>query len=85
MKLHGTWMVLMIACCWPWAAFAQLQLLPDQQPQRVFAGDARKIAVVWHNAGDNTAEAEIRARISQTSSATAIRPPASADRGCSDQ
>ena len=63
----------MIACCWPWAAFAQLQLLPDQQPQRVFAGDARKIAVVWHNAGDNTAEAEIRARISQTSSATAIR------------
>ena len=73
MKLHGTWMVLMIACCWPWAAFAQLQLLPDQQPQRVFAGDARKIAVVWHNAGDNTAEAEIRARISQTSSATAIR------------
>ena len=66
-------MMLMIACCWPGAAFAQLQLLPDQQPQRVFAGDARKVAIVWHNAGDITAEAEIRARILQTSSATTVR------------
>jgi hypothetical protein len=73
MKCFKTGMTLMIACGWPWAAFAQLQLLPDQQPQRVFAGDARKVAVVWHNVGDNTAEAEIRARILQTSSATTVR------------
>ena len=66
-------MVFVIACCWPWAAPAQLQLLPDQQPQRVFAGDARNVAVVWHNAGNNTAEAEIRARILQTSSAITVR------------
>ena len=73
MKLHGTWMMFVIACGGPVAALAQLQLLPDQQPQRAFAGDARKIAVVWHNDGDNTAEAEIRARIVQTSSATTVR------------
>jgi hypothetical protein len=73
MKCFNTGMMLMIACGWPVAAFAQLQLLPDQQPQRVFAGDARKVAVVWHNAGDNTVDAEIRARILQTSSATTVR------------
>jgi hypothetical protein len=40
--------------------------------QCVFAGDARKIAVVWHNAGDKVVEADVRARIYQTSSATTI-------------
>lgn len=59
--------------CWlPFMLQAQLQLLPDQEAQRVFAGEARKIAVVWHNAGDQTAEAEIHTRLSQTSSATAV-------------
>jgi hypothetical protein len=73
MKWFGILITVAIALCWPGAAPAQLQLLPDQQPQRVFVGDARKIAVVWHNVGDNTAEAEIRARILQTSSATTVR------------
>jgi hypothetical protein len=72
MKLRGTWMTLLMACFWPAAAFAQLQLVPDKEPQSVFAGDARTVTVVWHNAGDNTVDAEIRARILQTSSATAI-------------
>jgi hypothetical protein len=66
-------MMLVITGCWPGVALAQLQLLPDQEPQRVFAGDARKIAVVWHNAGDRTADDEIRVRILQTSSATAVQ------------
>ena len=73
MKCLNTWMVLAIACCWPGAALAQLQLLPDKEPQRVFVGDARKVIVVWHNASDKIAEPEIRARILQTSSTTAIR------------
>ena len=73
MKLHGTWMMFVIACGWPVAALAQLQLLPDQEPQRVFAGGERTITLVWHNDGDNAAEAEIRARLVQTSSATEIR------------
>jgi hypothetical protein len=62
-----------IACCWSGVAVAQLQLLPDKESQRVFAGDERKINLVWHNAGDKTVDAEIRAQISQTSSATTIR------------
>jgi hypothetical protein len=48
-----------------------LQLLPDQEPQRVFAGEARKITVVWHNAGDQSAGADIHTLLYQTSSATA--------------
>ena len=66
-------MMLVITVCWPGVVLAQLQLLPGQEPPRVFAGDARKIAVVWHNAGDKTVEADIRTRIVQTSSATAVQ------------
>jgi len=54
-------------------ACAQLQLLPGKEPQCVFAGDARNIAVVWHNTGDKTADAEIHMRLYQTSSATAVQ------------
>ena len=63
----------MIGCCLVGAAKAQLQIAPDKDLQSVFVGDARKITVVWHNAGDKIAEAEIRSRIIQTSSATAVQ------------
>ena len=38
----------------------------------MFAGDARKITVVWRNAGDKLVEADLHARLYQTSSATAV-------------
>lgn len=66
-------MMLAMACSWPVAALAQLQLVPDKQPQQVFAGEARQIATVWHNAGDPIFDGEIRARILQTSSATVVQ------------
>jgi hypothetical protein len=73
MKLRYTsWTLLAVVGCWPLAALAQLQLLPDPQPKRVFAGDARRVTIVWHNAGDRTVDVEIHARIFQTSSATAV-------------
>jgi hypothetical protein len=74
MKLQFTsWMLLVVGGCGPLTALAQLQLLPDTQPQRVFAGVARMIAVSWHNAGDGMVDSEIHARIFQTSSATAVQ------------
>ncbi len=73
MKWLNTRMLFVITCSWPVAAFAQLQLLPDKEPQRVFAGDERTINLVWHNTGNKTVDAEIRAQISQISSATTIR------------
>lgn len=64
--------LLSVACLWVSNARAQVQLVPDRELQRVFAGEARKITVVWHNAGDQAARTEIHARRSQTSSATAV-------------
>ncbi len=72
MKLRRTWLTLALACGWPGVLCAQLQLLPDPEPQRVFAGEARKISVVWHKTGDKAASAEVHARLYQTSSATAV-------------
>jgi hypothetical protein len=71
MRLLNTWILMAMAAGWPGAVCAQLQLLPDREPQRVFAGDARKITVTWHNAGDKTAGADVRTRLYQASSATA--------------
>jgi hypothetical protein len=65
--------ILILACCWSGMADAQLQLLPDREPQRVFAGADRKITMVWHNAGDEMVNTQISARIFQTSSATAVQ------------
>ncbi|HKW30853.1 MAG TPA: hypothetical protein VJT54_16085 [Verrucomicrobiae bacterium] len=73
MKLFNPWLLLALAGCWPGVARAQLQLLPDREPQPVFAGDARKIAVVWHNAGWQPANAEIHTRIFQTTLATVVQ------------
>ena len=71
MKSFKTWILLVSAYCWLSAISAQLQLLPDKEPQRVFAGDARPITIVWHNVSDKTVDAEIRTRLYQTTSATA--------------
>jgi len=65
------WVLLALASSWPGAAGARLQLLPDGEPQRLFAGAGRKITLEWHNDGDRTAVAEVRTRLFQTSSATA--------------
>ncbi len=59
-----------MACGLTVAAPAQLELVPDKQPQAVFAGEARNIALVWRNAGETVVDAQISAHILQTSSAT---------------
>jgi hypothetical protein len=71
MRIFNPWLLLVMAACWPGAVCAKLQLLPDREPQRVFAGEARNITVIWHNAGDKTAGADVRTRLYQASSATA--------------
>ena len=72
MKLLNPCTLLAAACCWSDVTRAQLQLLPDVQPQRVFAGGARTVAATWRNAGDSNVEIDIRTRLIQTSSATAV-------------
>ena len=52
-------------------AWAQLQMAPQDEPQRVFAGSTQTISVRWRNAGDAMIETDVRMRMMQLSSATA--------------
>jgi hypothetical protein len=72
MRWLNPWMALAAAGCWPVGIMAQARLLPDSAPQQVFAGEMREIALRWHNPGEKTATAEVRARIFQASSATVM-------------
>ena len=65
-------MALLLTALYPSAACAQLQVLPDKEPQRVFAGDGRRIAVLFHNAGGSPVTADLHTRLYQTSLATAV-------------
>jgi hypothetical protein len=48
-----------------------LEVVPDKEPQRVFAGEGRKVPVLLHNSGADPVEAVLRTRLYQASSATA--------------
>lgn len=71
MKRFITWITL--ALSWPAVALGQLQLLPAKEPQPVFAGLARNLTVLWHNAGTQPVIADVRMRVFQTTSATAVQ------------
>jgi hypothetical protein len=66
MKSLSRWLALAMACGWPCAARAQLQLAPDRELPRVFAGMTSKVNLVWRNPGTATEKVEIRARLLQT-------------------
>ena len=53
-------------------ARGDLAVVRDGEPTRVFAGAARQIAVVWQHTGDAAVTADVRMRLIQTSSATAV-------------
>jgi hypothetical protein len=72
MRWFNPWMMLALAGGWSATASAQLELVADPQMPAVCAGDARNIATVWHNAGDQAWSGEISAQIFQASSATAV-------------
>jgi hypothetical protein len=56
----------------PIVAYGQLELITNREAQSVFAGDARNISGTFHNPGGQDFEGEIRTRIFQTSSSTAV-------------
>ncbi len=64
----------MLAIFWDVAAIAspQLQLVGGEEPQFVFSGRTENISVCWHNVGSAADETEIRSRIMQLTSATAV-------------
>jgi hypothetical protein len=63
---------LMMAGGWACIAHAQLQLATNAVPQSVFSGAAKNISVTLHNSGGQNFNDEIRVRVFQASSATAV-------------
>ena len=51
---------------------AQLEIITNSWPQSVFFPEAKNISVTFHNSDGKNFDGEIRARIFQTSSATAV-------------
>ncbi|HYT60149.1 MAG TPA: hypothetical protein VEL06_08250 [Haliangiales bacterium] len=64
------WAIFLAAC--PITFGAQLEWVPEEAPQVVFAGEARKIRVTFSNPTDKTIEVQIRTRLFQASSTTAM-------------
>lgn len=58
--------------CASGTARAQLQSVPDQSSQCVFGGGGRKVDILWHNAGNETARVDFSTQMSQASSATTV-------------
>ena len=53
-------------------AHGQLQFLPDSEPFQLFGGGRRQISVRWTNTSPSTVMLEVRTRLLQTGSATAV-------------
>lgn len=70
-QLQSSLLGLLLAALWPPSVLAQLQALPDKEPQCTFTGEGRKISVLLHNAGGDLVEAALRTRLYQAGSATA--------------
>jgi len=67
------WLTLGAWIGWPVVVAAQLEVLTNADPQRVFGGAVREISVVLHNTGGRVIEVEARTRLQQLTSATAVR------------
>src|SRR5205085_1107076 len=65
MRIAALWLML---CAGSGAAQAQVELIPDKEPQRVFAGEGRKVALIWRNQSDKSVSVELRTRLHQASS-----------------
>jgi hypothetical protein len=65
------WLGILLAAC-PTTLWAQLEWIPEDAPQVVFAGEGRKIRVTFNNPAGKTVEVQFRTRLLQASSATAM-------------
>jgi hypothetical protein len=73
--MRGFHATLALAIFWNIAAMAspRLQLVGGGKPQPVFSGSEESINLCWRNVGSSMDETEIRFRIMQLTSATAVR------------
>ncbi len=78
MKLQRTGMLSVVLAGLAGAAQAALQLVPGDKPASGFGGEPSSISVTFSNSADQDFNSEIRTRIFQTSSATAVPVSAAA-------
>lgn len=68
MKLFAISNLLGMLAAWPGMAQAELRVVPDSEPSRIFAGMARDLRVVWQNTGEQSVTMEVQMRLVQTAS-----------------
>ena len=73
MQFVNSWALVVLACCSAGPARAQLEILTNAAPQCVFAAAAQNIPVTFHNPDAGEFAGEIRTRLIQTTSATAVQ------------
>jgi hypothetical protein len=66
------WVLLAISLALPLAARAQLQVVPPETTPAVFPSQGRRIQVVFRNPSEQTVSANLRVKVLQASSATAM-------------
>jgi hypothetical protein len=66
------WLFVALAGCACASARAQLEVVTNAEPQRIFFGPSKKIPVLFRNAGDQDFDREVRTRVYQLSSGTAV-------------
>jgi hypothetical protein len=66
-------MILAATGCPSGMVLAQLTIATNAEPQQIFFGQAKNISVIIHNGAGQNFAGEIRTRIFQTSSATAVQ------------
>ncbi|MCU0785631.1 MAG: hypothetical protein MUF81_16620 [Verrucomicrobia bacterium] len=62
-----------LLCAWPVIALAQLQVVTGDTTPMAFAGEERRIEIVFRNPGKETTKADLHMRLHQTTSATAAQ------------
>lgn len=73
MKTLTTWLLFGLLVVFAGTAQGELKLLPAGEPARVFGGGSSSFAAVWKNTGKTAIAVDVRLRLFQTSSATAVQ------------
>lgn len=68
----NTWGLAVMVCCWANLAGARLEMVSNAAPESIFCGPQKQISVTFHNAGGQDVDGQIRTRIYQTTSASAV-------------
>ncbi|HTV39603.1 MAG TPA: hypothetical protein VMF08_03435 [Candidatus Sulfotelmatobacter sp.] len=72
MSTLNIWALIAAACGWLNAAGAQLEIVSNGAPESVFCGSQNQISIIFHNGGSESFDGEIRMRVFQATSDTAV-------------